>query len=80
MLGCASAGHVLGRRVHGDAPETADGDGLQLSGADESVAGGSADTESACGLFDGEENQRGVIVSGRRGVAVLVQDSLLVMI
>jgi hypothetical protein len=72
-LGCAEAGDVCGRGVGGDAAETADGYGLQLSGADQRVARGPADAESAGGLFDLEEYEGRVVVAGGGEGAVFVQ-------
>jgi hypothetical protein len=76
-LGCAETGDVRGRGVGGDAAETADGYGLQLSGADERVARGPADAESTGGLFDLEENQGRVFGRGQGKAGGFVHGSLL---
>ena len=55
LLGATSS-DVFGGRVRGDASETTDRDGLQLSGTDKREAGGPADAESAGGFFNREEN------------------------
>src|SRR5690606_25127139 len=52
----AAPGEVGGWGVGGDASESADGQGLQLSGADQGVARGAPDAEATGGLLDGQQH------------------------
>lgn len=52
----AQPGNVFGQGLDGNASEVAYGHGFEGARADELEAGGSADPQSAGGLFNGEQN------------------------
>jgi hypothetical protein len=64
----AEAINVFGKALGRDTAESANGDGFDFAAGDECVHEGSADAEAPCGLFDGQDEWRGVADGGVEGV------------